>query len=154
MLLKIINIKDKRIRIKSFNLIKFNKTKILFLIKRMIYTMYKKRGIGISSVQILYNFKIIIVDTKKKNKPLIMINSFIKKKNTFHTLSSEGCLSLPKLFVSLPRYEKIFVNFINIYNKKKTKVFSNITSRCIQHEIDHSLGRIISDYINIIIIYE
>lgn len=152
MLLKIINIKDKRLRIKSLNLIKFNKIKILFLIKRMIYTMYEKNGIGISSIQILYNFKIIIVDTKKK--PLIMINSFIKKKNTFYTLSLEGCLSLPKLFVSLPRYEKISVNYINVYNKKKTKVFKNITSRCIQHEIDHSFGRIISDYINIIIIYE
>ncbi|AGS06690.1 peptide deformylase [Candidatus Carsonella ruddii] len=154
MLLKIIEINDKRIRIKSCNLIKFNKIKILFLIKRMIYTMYEKKGIGISSNQILYNCKVIIIDTKKKNKPLIMINSFIKKKNTFHTLSSEGCLSLPKLFISLPRYEKILVNFINIYNIKKTKIFNNITSRCIQHEIDHSLGRIISDYINIIIFYE
>ncbi|MBY7577217.1 peptide deformylase, partial [Candidatus Phytoplasma sp. Tabriz.2] len=62
MLLKIIKINDKRIRKKSLNLIFYNKIKKIFLIKRMIFTMYEKKGIGLSSTQINYKYKIIIID--------------------------------------------------------------------------------------------
>lgn len=154
MLLKIIFINDKRIRLNSKNLKKYNKIKKIFLIKRMIFTMYKKKGIGISSTQINFKNKIIIIDNNKKKKPSIIINPNILKKSNFCTLSTEGCLSIPNFFISSARAEKIYLQYINLYNKIKKKTFNNIFSRCLQHEIDHLYGIILIDYFNTVVKYE
>ncbi|XZR52994.1 MAG: peptide deformylase [Candidatus Carsonella ruddii] len=153
-MLKIITIKDKRIRFISKNNKNYNKIKLLFLIKKMILTMYFRKGIGISSSQINFKCKIIVIDLNKKNKPIILINPIIFKKNTFRTISTEGCLSIPKFFSSIPRAEKICLKYVNLYNKFKKKIFNSINSRCLQHEIDHLYGILIIDYYNKIIKYE
>ncbi|AQU89607.1 peptide deformylase [Candidatus Carsonella ruddii] len=151
MFLKILNIKDKRLRIKSKKMLFYNKIKKLFLIKRMIFTMYEKKGIGIASSQINFKNKIIIIDLNKKNKPSIIINPLVIKNSSLFTLSTEGCLSIKNFFINIPRPEKIFLNFINLYNKNKKKIFNNINSRCLQHEIDHLNSILIIDYMNKII---
>ncbi|XZR52585.1 MAG: peptide deformylase [Candidatus Carsonella ruddii] len=153
-MIKIITIKDKRIRFFSKKIIKYNKIKKLLLIKKMIITMYSRKGIGISSNQINFDNKIIIIDVNKKNKPIIIINSKIYKKSNFFTISTEGCLSIPKFYSSIPRVEKIFLKYINIYNKYKKKIFNSINSRCLQHEIDHLSGILLVDYFKTIIKYE
>ncbi|WGS67241.1 peptide deformylase [Candidatus Carsonella ruddii] len=120
-MLKIITIKDKRIRFLSKKNIKYNKIKMIFLIKKMIITIYSKKGIGISSNQVNFNYKVIIIDVNKKNKPIIIINPIILKKSNFCTISTEGCLSIPKFFSSTPRAEKVCLKYINLYNKLKKK---------------------------------
>ncbi|WMC19260.1 MAG: peptide deformylase [Candidatus Carsonella ruddii] len=153
-MLKIITIKDKRIRFISKKNIKYNKIKIILLIKKMIVKMYSKKGIGISSNQINFDYKIIIIDVNKKNKPIIIINPIIFKKSNFCTISTEGCLSIPKFYSSMPRAEKVFLKYVNLYNKFKKKVFNSINSRCLQHEIDHLFGILLTDYFNTIVKYE
>ncbi|MFI4913443.1 MAG: peptide deformylase [Candidatus Carsonella ruddii] len=153
MLLKILNIKNKKIRIKNKNFIKYNKIKIFFLIKRMIITMYNKNGIGISSTQISIFNKIILIGVKN-NKPIILLNSKIIKYNKLFTLSTEGCLSIKNFFLNIARVEKILIKYINLFNKKKKKILNNIISRCYQHENDHLNKILIIDYINKIIKYE
>ncbi|WP_433927877.1 peptide deformylase [Candidatus Carsonella ruddii] len=154
MYLNIIKINDKRIRKKSLKLLFYNKIKKIFLIKRMIFTMYEKKGIGISSTQINYKNEIIIIDLNKKNKPSIIINPSIINKSNLRTLSTEGCLSIKNFFMNVPRPEKIILLYVNLYNKIKKKIFNNINSRCLQHEIDHLNSIIIIDYHNKIIKYE
>ncbi|AFP84220.1 peptide deformylase [Candidatus Carsonella ruddii HT isolate Thao2000] len=146
----IININDKRIRFISKKIIKYNKIKKLYLIKQMIIIMLKNKGIGISSTQLNINFDIIIINIKK-NKILILINPLILKKSKLCTISNEGCLSIINFFSSIIRPEKIFLNYINLFNKCKKKIFNNLISRCIQHEIDHLFGILIIDYYKIII---
>ncbi|MFI4847135.1 MAG: peptide deformylase [Candidatus Carsonella ruddii] len=153
MLLKILNIKNKKIRIKNKNFIKYNKIKIFFLIKRMIITMYTKNGIGISSTQISVFNKIILIGVKN-NKPIILLNSKIIKYNKLFTLSTEGCLSIKNFFLNIARVEKILIKYINLFNIKKKKILNNIISRCYQHENDHLNKILIIDYINKIIKYE
>lgn len=154
MVLKIIKINDKRLRNKNLNLKYYNKIKKIFLIKRMIFTLYEKKGIGLSATQINFKNKIIIINVNKKNKPIVIINPIILKTNNLYTLSTEACLSIDKFFINIPRPEKILIIFINLYNKVKKKIFNNIVSRCIQHEIDHLNSIIILDYMNKIIQYE
>ncbi|BFI91003.1 peptide deformylase [Candidatus Carsonella ruddii] len=153
-MLKIITIKDKRLRIVSKKMVKYNRIKKIFLIKQMIILMYYKKGIGISSPQVNYDKKIIIVDINKKNKPIILINPKICKRNSLKTISTEGCLSIPKYYSSTPRAEKIFLKYINLYNKYKKKIFNSINSRCLQHEIDHLSSILLVDYYNTIVKYE
>ncbi|MGK2912829.1 MAG: peptide deformylase [Candidatus Carsonella ruddii] len=150
MVLKILNIKNKKLRIKNKNFKKYNKIKIFFLIKRMIITMYNKNGIGISSTQINVFYKIILIGIKQ-NKPIILLNSKIIKHNKLYTLSTEGCLSIKNFFLNIARVEKILIKYINLFNKKKKKILNNIISRCYQHENDHLNKILIIDYINKII---
>ncbi|AFP84402.1 peptide deformylase [Candidatus Carsonella ruddii] len=147
MLLKLLNFNDKRIRffLKKTK-IKFNYY-IFYIIKQMLIIMYKNNGIGISTSQINCCKNIIICDINiKKKKPLIMINPEIIINNTNHTLGLEGCLSIKNFLISLLRFDKIYVKYLNIYNKKKKKIFNGIVSRCIQHEIDHLKGKLLLDY--------
>ncbi|MGP4128247.1 MAG: peptide deformylase [Candidatus Carsonella ruddii] len=153
-MLKIITIKDKRIRFFSKKNLEYNKIKTIFLIKKMILIMYIKKGIGISSNQINFDYKIIVIDVNKKNKPIIIINPVIFKKSHFCTISTEGCLSIPKFYSSTPRAEKVCLKYVNLYNKFKKKIFNSINSRCLQHEIDHLFGILLTDYYNTIIKYE
>ncbi|AFP84040.1 peptide deformylase [Candidatus Carsonella ruddii] len=147
---KIIKINDKRLRINCKKKLNYNKIKKLYFIKQMIIIMYKKNGIGISSRQLNINNMIIILSIKK-NKPIIIINPLILKKSKLCTISNEGCLSIPNFYSSMIRPEKILLKYINLYNIVKKKIFNNLISRCIQHEIDHLFGILILDYYNIII---
>ncbi|XRA05417.1 MAG: peptide deformylase [Candidatus Carsonella ruddii] len=153
MFLKILNIKNKKLRIKNKNFKKYNKIKIFFLIKRMIITMYSKNGIGISSTQINIFNKIILIGIKN-NKPIILLNSKIIKYNKLYTLSTEGCLSIKNFFLNISRVEKILIKYVSLFNIKKKKILNNIVSRCYQHENDHLNKILIIDYINKIIKYE
>ncbi|WMC19857.1 MAG: peptide deformylase [Candidatus Carsonella ruddii] len=153
-MIKILTLKDKRLRFISKKITKYNKIKKIFLIKKMIISMLFKKGIGISSNQINFKYRIIIINVNKKNKPIIIINPKKYKKSNFLTISTEGCLSIPKFYSSIPRSEKVFLKYVNIYNKYKKKLFNNINSRCLQHEIDHLFGILLIDYFNTIIKYE
>ncbi|BAF35206.1 peptide deformylase [Candidatus Carsonella ruddii PV] len=148
---KILNFKDKRIRLFFKNVkVSFNYN-ILYIIKQMIILMYKNNGIGISSNQINCFKNIIICDVNfKKKKPLIMINPKILINNKNHTLGMEGCLSIKNFLISVLRFDKVYIKYFNIYNKKKKKIFNGIKSRCIQHEIDHLNSKLILDYSKII----
>ncbi|MFI4878822.1 MAG: peptide deformylase [Candidatus Carsonella ruddii] len=153
MILKILNIKDIKLRIKNKKFKKYNKIKIFFLIKRMIITMYNNSGIGISSIQVNIFNKIILIGVKN-TKPIILFNSKIIKYNKLYTLSTEGCLSIKNFFINIARVEKILIKYINLFNIKKKKILNNIISRCYQHENDHLNKILIIDYINKIIKYE
>ncbi|AFP83658.1 peptide deformylase [Candidatus Carsonella ruddii] len=147
MLLDIILLNNIILRKKVKKLLFLNK-KILFIIKKMLNTMYNKKGIGLSAIQINLKKKIIIIDNSiKKNKPIIMINPNIINYSKYYTLSAEGCLSIKDFYISIPRPDKIVLKYINEFNEKKKKIFSCINSRCIQHEMDHLNNILIVDYL-------
>ncbi|AFP83848.1 peptide deformylase [Candidatus Carsonella ruddii CS isolate Thao2000] len=146
MLLNIISLNNIILRKKVKKLFFLNK-KILFIIKKMLQIMYFNNGIGLSSIQINLKKKIIIMDNSiKKNKPIIMINPKIINYSKYYTLSAEGCLSIKDFFISIPRPDKVVLKYINEFNEKKKKIFSCINSRCVQHEMDHLKNILIVDY--------
>ncbi len=140
---KIIIYPNKKLRKKSEK-IKIFDYKLKNIIKNMFDTMYHFNGIGLAAIQININKSIIIVDFKKKKK--ILINPKIIKKSG-SIITQEGCLSIPNFFYYIKRHNKIYVKAKNIKGKIIKFKSKGLLSVCIQHEIDHTKGKLFIDYI-------
>ncbi len=109
-------------------------------IESMIETMFFFKGIGLSSTQVNINKRIIIISINEKQKAMTLINPMIINNKSKIIQSREGCLSFPGIFVNIKRYKSILVKYKDINNVIKITNFDNISSICIQHEIDHLNG--------------
>lgn len=59
----------------------------------------------------------------------------------------EGCLSIPGIYGSVPRYEWVTLQYINEFFEEKTDTFSGFFARVIQHEYDHLNGILFTDHV-------
>lgn len=118
------------------------------IIKDMFDTMYFNKGIGLAATQVNINQQIIVIDLyKEDHKRLVLINPSIIKK-TGLTSITESCLSIPKIHEVIPRSKKITVQSLNENGKLFKINAKNLLSICIQHEIDHLIGKLFIDYLS------
>ncbi len=144
-IIKIVTYPNKKLRKKSKK-VKIFDNKLKKIISNMFKTMYHFNGIGLAAIQININKSIITIDTKKKKSKLILINpKIIKYKGYIET--QEGCLSIPNFFYNIKRYNYIYIKAKNIEGKKIKIKTKGLLSVCIQHEIDHTKGKLFIDYI-------
>ncbi|MBI2041453.1 MAG: peptide deformylase [Candidatus Nealsonbacteria bacterium] len=119
------------------------------LAEDMIETMLKNErdGVGLAGPQVGVSMRIFIAQTE--NGPGVFINPKILKKSGKTEKMEEGCLSLPKIWLSVKRAKELEIEAIDINGKKiKTKA-EGIFARILQHEIDHLNGILIIDKVNL-----
>ncbi|MGK2896969.1 MAG: peptide deformylase [Candidatus Makana argininalis] len=144
---KILQYPDLKLR-KISNVVDLINNNIRIIINNMFETMYHFNGIGLAATQVNINKRIIIIDIlKKKNSKLVLINpEIIKTKGIIK--SHEGCLSIPNISGSVTRYKNIKLKAKNYKGKYFELYACNLLSICIQHEIDHLIGKLFIDYFN------
>jgi len=113
------------------------------LLSYMVRIMSENEGVGLAAPQIGMDKRIIIADTGKEL--LKIINPQILEKEGEDSLS-EGCLSLPEIFVPINRANKIKIEGLNEDKKLVKLIIEGFLARIIQHEIDHLNGVLIIDY--------
>ena len=113
------------------------------LLDNMAETMYASEGVGIAAPQVGELLRVCVVDVDKKNR-YDLINPVITHREG-SVIDNEGCLSCPNLFGDVERAEKIRVEYISRFGKKKTLEADGLLARCIQHELDHLDGRLFID---------
>lgn len=131
-------------------------SEIKSLVENMKETMFSAGGIGLAAPQIGISKKIITVllssgQTLCLINPKIMPPSFLSKiwinlLGEKKIMIEEGCLSISNKTVAVPRQASIKVQFQDLTGKYFTKKFTGIDSICIQHEIDHLNGILMTDY--------
>lgn len=137
---------DKRLRLSAKPVENIN-SNIKKIISNMLETMYEKEGIGLAAPQINIQKQIIVIDLIKNNKkPLILINPVYLKKNGIIGIE-EGCLSIPQKTAYIPRFNYIKIQAINYNGKKCVIEAKKLLSICIQHEMDHLIGKLFIDYL-------
>lgn len=104
----------------------------------MVSLMLEKNGIGLAANQvgILKRIIVVLID----DKPVIMINPEILEFSSEVCEMEEGCLSIPGEFLKIKRPETIKVKYRNTKGLPCVSVYSGLTSRVIQHEVDHLDG--------------
>lgn len=108
--------------------------KIKNIANDMLETLQATDGLGLSGNQIGLLKRIIVV--KIEDKPLVIINPKII--NTSGQIeASEGCLSFPSLFVNIKRFANVTFKGLGINGDEIKGEASGLSSRIIQHEIDH-----------------
>lgn len=78
-------------------------------------------------------------------KYYVFINPTIKNISKKKLNGPEGCLSVPKKYGEVKRYEKITVEAYDEYGKKFTRGASKFFARVMQHELDHLSGTLYID---------
>ena len=118
------------------------------LIKDMAETMYAAPGIGLAATQVDVHQRIILVDTSENgNNLLVFINPEIvsKEGNNEH---EEGCLSVPGIYETVQRAARITVKAMNAKGATFTLEATDLLAVCIQHEMDHLLGKVFVEYLS------
>jgi peptide deformylase len=117
-------------------------------INDMAETMYTAPGIGLAATQVDQHIQLIVIDTsKEQNNLLVLINpKIVVKKGTQDY--EEGCLSVPGVYEMVTRAEKITVEALDKQGKKFKFNAEGLLAVCIQHEMDHLLGKVFVDYLS------
>ena len=113
------------------------------LIEDMWETMYTCQGIGLAAPQIGVGKRVFIVDVDKKN--LVVVNPRIICKEGEESME-EGCLSLPEVYLPIPRARYIEIEGWDEKGKRIKVKAEGLLARVIQHEFDHLEGVLIIDY--------
>ncbi len=120
------------------------------LINDMFDTMYENHGGGLAAVQVGVHQQIFVTDPASKaeeKQPMVFINPEILVAEGAVTIE-EGCLSIPDVWVPIERPEKITVRAFNEKGESFEQYAEGYLARCIQHEMDHFLGKLEIDYLS------
>ena len=128
-------------------------------LKEMELAMFEYGGIGLAAVQVGIMKKLIVINhdeivTRENepkrpllNKTLFMVNAKVLELGKEKTTLSEGCLSLPSIEADVERPSYVKAEYIDEHGEKKIIEAEGLLGKCIQHEIDHTNGKIILQYV-------
>ena len=111
-------------------------------------TMYAAPGVGLAATQVNRHQQIIVVDiSETRDQLLVLINPTIIERSG-SVLREEGCLSVPGVFEKVARADSITVQALDIRGASFTLKAHDFLAVCIQHEIDHLLGKVFVEYLS------
>jgi len=118
------------------------------LIDDMFETMYTAPGIGLAATQVDVHKRLLVCDvSSNQDEPYALINPEIIEKDGV-TVTEEGCLSVPGYYEEVKRAEHIRVRFLNRQGEEEELEAEGLLAVCIQHEMDHLLGKLFVDYLS------
>ncbi len=118
------------------------------LIDDMAETMYEAPGIGLAATQVDVHLQIIVIDTSETKKKLqVFINPKVKTKTGTQEYE-EGCLSVPGVYENVTRAETVVIEALDRNGKPFVLEASGLLAVCIQHEMDHLLGKVFVQYLS------
>lgn len=118
------------------------------LVEDMTETMYESRGIGLAATQVDVHERVVVIDTsEERNDLLVLINPNITRMEG-ETTYEEGCLSVPGIYDTVKRAERITLEYQDLSGNLKTLEADGLLAICIQHELDHLLGKVFVEYLS------
>ena len=123
--------------------------RIKTLIANMFETMYDAKGIGLAASQVDMHERLIVIDvSEERNKPLVLVNPELVWSSAETHLNEEGCLSVPGIYDGVLRFDQIEVKALDRDGKAQIVQADGLLSVCIQHEMDHLLGKVFVEYLS------
>jgi len=146
-MLTILEFPDPRLRTKAQPIGVFDAA-LQALIDAMFATMYAAPGIGLAATQVNVHKQLLVADvSEEKNQPLVLINPRITLQ-TGQQVYQEGCLSVPGIYADVERAERIEVEALDRHGQPLRLGADGLLAVCIQHEMDHLLGKLFVDYLS------
>jgi peptide deformylase len=123
--------------------------RIKALIADMLETMYDADGIGLAATQVDVHERLVVIDvSSERNAPLILINPEITWASEEKQVNDEGCLSVPGIYDGVERSSSVKVQALDGDGKLRTVEAEGLLAVCIQHEMDHLLGKVFVEYLS------
>jgi len=123
--------------------------RIATLAADMAETMYEAPGIGLAASQVDVHEQLIVIDTSEtKDNLQVFINPEIIWASEELQLYDEGCLSVPGIYDGVERPAKVRVRAFDVQGQSFELDADGVLAVCIQHEMDHLLGKVFVDYLS------
>lgn len=146
-LLNILHFPDPKLRTVAKPVTEFDQS-LKQLVSDMFETMYDAPGIGLAATQVDRHIRMLVMDVSEHgNQPRCLINPQILVADGVEE-SDEGCLSVPGYYETVQRAEHIRVKAQNTDGGSFEFEARGIEAVCIQHEMDHLLGKLFVDYLS------
>lgn len=118
------------------------------LVHDMTETMYAANGIGLAATQVNVHKRLLVLDVSEDQEyPRVYINPQILERSG-EQVHEEGCLSVPGIYASIQRAENITVRAQDVEGDLFEEQLEGLHAVCIQHEMDHLVGRLFVDYLS------
>jgi peptide deformylase len=118
------------------------------LLDDMFETMYDAPGIGLAASQVDVHQRFMVIDVSDEHDaPMVFINPEIVARDG-EQVYQEGCLSVPGIFADVTRANAITVKAIGRDGQPFELQTEGLLAVCIQHEMDHLLGKLFVDYLS------
>ena len=138
--LQVLHIPDERLR-KVAKPVEEVNAEIQRIVDDMFETMYAEEGIGLAATQVDIHQRIIVIDvSENRDERLVLINPELLEKSG-ETGIEEGCLSIPEQRALVPRA-------LDRDGKPFELEADGLLAICIQHEMDHLVGKLFMDYLS------
>lgn len=95
-------------------------------------------AVGLAANQVGINARVCAI--KHSSGILYFVNPEIIEKENPILFKDEGCLSMPGKRINTIRFERVVVKDLN-----DVREFKNFSAVAIQHEIDHTFGKLMKD---------
>ncbi len=118
------------------------------LIRDMAETMYAAPGVGLAATQVDVHQQLFISDISETHDQLrVFINPEVIV-SSGEEESEEGCLSVPGVYESVRRADKVTVRSLDENGNEFTLEAEGFLAVCIQHEMDHLRGKVFVEYLS------
>ncbi len=152
--LEIVKYPDPRLRDETFAVAEITDD-IRELVRDMTDTMYALNAAGVAAIQVGRHERIFLIDGRvaggdEQSDPVVFINPEILETGKGHSISEEGCLSFPEVFVDVkrPRWAKLRATDVGgeLFEAEGDELFG----RALQHEFDHLTGKLMIDMVGMV----
>ena len=126
----------------------FDTPELHALIKDMFDTMHAANGAGLAAPQIGVDLQLVIFGFGQNQRypdappvpETVLINPVLTPLSQEMEEGIEGCLSVPGLRGSVPRYTRLHYEGFDQFGKQIVVDAEGFHARVVQHEVDHLLG--------------
>jgi len=123
--------------------------RIKALVADLFETMYEAKGVGLAATQVDVHERLIVIDVSEpRDEPLVLINPEIVWTSVDRHLNEEGCLSVPGIYDGVERFDAVRVSALDGSGTLRTVEAQGMLAVCIQHEMDHLLGKVFVEYLS------
>ena len=119
------------------------------LVDDMLQTMYEAEGVGLAATQVNVHERVVVIDiSAERDAPLVLINPEIIWASPETAIKDEGCLSVPGIYDDVERSVSVKVRALDLDGKLQTHEAEGLLSVCVQHEMDHLMGKVFVEYLS------
>jgi len=147
MVLKILEYPDPRLR-KTALPVPAVTPEIRKLIEDMAETLYAAPGVGLAATQVDVHKRIIVIDVSADRDELrVFVNPELISAEG-EAEAEEGCLLLPGYYDKVRRAARVRVRAKDARGEPFELEAEGMLAVCIQHEMDHLVGKVFVDYLS------
>lgn len=116
------------------------------LVDDMIETMHDAHGVGLAANQVGVSLRVAVVQLPEDDKPIVLINPKVMRREGEREIEREGCLSIPGYRGTVKRAERIRVRALDINGREyRIRAAGDLLAQALDHEADHLDGRLYLD---------